>query len=261
MANIPLVILAGGLGTRLREETEFRPKPMIEIGGKPIIWHIMKHYSYWGVKEFIICTGYKGEQIKNYFLNYQAINSNVCVDLANGSTKSIGGSLIEDWKVTVVDTGPLTPTGGRINRIRKYLDSETFFCTYGDGVANVNIDLLMKLHSGSRSVATLTAVQPLSRFGVIDILQGGKVARFREKPKLETWINGGYFVFNKDIFDYLDDNCSLEGEPLAKLAESGQLSAYQHDGFWQPMDTLRESQFLNQKWDDGSAEWATWLDA
>lgn len=259
MSPIPLVILAGGLGTRLREETEFKPKPMVQIGGKPILWHIMKYYSCWGVNEFIICTGYKGEQIKNYFLNYQNINSDVSVDLSSGTSKVLNSALNENWKVTVVDTGPLTPTGGRINKIQDYIKSETFFCTYGDGVANVNIDSLLDLHLKNESVATLTAVQPLSRFGVIDFGKNGQVASFREKPRLDTWINGGYFVFNRRIFDYLSDECSLELEPLAKLANSGELSAFQHHGFWQPMDTLRESHFLNEKWDEGNAEWAMWL--
>jgi glucose-1-phosphate cytidylyltransferase len=259
MSSIPLVILAGGLGTRLREETEFRPKPMVQIGGKPILWHIMKYYSCWGVNEFIICTGYKGEQIKNYFLNYQNISSDISINLRTGLSSVITSDSNEDWKVTVVDTGPLTPTGGRINKIKNYINSDTFFCTYGDGVANVDINSLLDLHTRSQSIATLTAVQPLSRFGVIDFGISGQVASFREKPRLDTWINGGYFVFNKGIFDYLSDDCSLEVEPLAKLASSGELSAFQHDGFWQPMDTLRESQFLNDKWNEGKAEWAIWL--
>jgi glucose-1-phosphate cytidylyltransferase len=258
MLNAPLVILAGGLGTRLREETEFRPKPMIEIGGKPIIWHIMKYYSTWGVNEFIICTGYKGEIIKNYFLNYQTNQSDVTVKLGNNQGVKVLSEVDEDWNVTIVDTGPLTPTGGRISKIAKLIKGQEFYCTYGDGVANIDLSKLSDLHKMSKSIATLTAVKPLSRFGVIDISEAGQVLNFREKPRMDTWINGGFFLFGKEIFELLDENSTLETEPLVDLAQSGHLSAYQHEGFWQPMDTLREVELLNSLWANGNAAWKIW---
>jgi glucose-1-phosphate cytidylyltransferase len=258
MNKLQLVILAGGLGTRLREETEFRPKPMVEIGGKPILWHIMKYYSTWGVCEFIICTGYKGEMIKDYFLNYGADQYDLTIDRSDKKVTQIGTSNVENWKVTVVDTGALTPTGGRISQIQKYITQDEFLCTYGDGVANVDISELVNLHRNNNSIATLTAVKPLSRFGVLDILSDGKVEKFREKPRMETWINGGYFVFNREIFKLLNLETTLELEPLSALAASGNLSAYRHDGFWQSMDTLREAQILNKLWSADEAEWKIW---
>ena len=258
MMNAPLVILAGGLGTRLREETEFRPKPMVEIGGNPIIWHIMKYFSGWGVKEFVICTGYKGEFIKNYFMNYRTNRSDITINLGAKENIIVHHDVEEDWKITIVDTGPLTPTGGRIAKIAKYIKTENFYCTYGDGVADVNIAELTDLHLKNKSIGTLTAVKPLSRFGVLDINEIGQVKKFREKPRMDTWINGGYFVFNRSIFDILDENSTLEREPLALLSQKGLLSAYCHDGYWQPMDTLREAEMLNANWDTGKAEWKNW---
>jgi len=258
MMNAPLVILAGGLGTRLREETEFRPKPMVEIGGKPIIWHIMKYYSSWGIKEFIICTGYKGEYIKNYFLNYRNYQSDITVSLGKNQDIQIHQDVQEDWKVTIVDTGPLTPTGGRIFKIANYIDTDNFYCTYGDGLANVNLDKLTQKHAESNAIATLTAVRPLSRFGVLEIEENGTVSRFREKPRMDTWINGGFFLFNKDIFNHLDEGSILEQEPLASLSNLGKLTAYLHEDFWQPMDTLREAELLNSMWATGEADWHIW---
>lgn len=258
MLNAPLVILAGGLGTRLREETEFRPKPMVEIGGRPIIWHIMKYYSSWGVKEFIICTGYKGEMIKDYFLNYRTNQSDVTIHLGSEDGLEVHHAVEEDWKVSIVNTGPLTPTGGRLSQIAKYISSENFYCTYGDGVSNVNLSELTDLHLSSGSTATITAVKPMSRFGVLDIDAYGQVVKFREKPRMDTWINGGYFIFNKSIFQILDGSSTLEQEPLAKLSQQGKLAAYRHDGYWQPMDTLREAEMLNSQWDSGKAEWKNW---
>lgn len=258
MLNAPLVILAGGLGTRLREETEFRPKPMVEIGGKPIIWHIMKYYSSWGINEFIICTGYKGEIIKDYFLNYRANQSDITVQLGGKNDLLIHNDAEEDWKVTIVDTGPLTPTGGRISKIAQHIQTEHFYCTYGDGVANVDISKVYDLHTTNASIATLTAVKPMSRFGVLDIGGNGKVIKFKEKPRMDTWINGGYFVFSKEIFNYLDDDSTLEQEPLSEVSQLGRLSAFQHEGFWQPMDTLREAELLNAIWVRGEAEWKIW---
>ena len=258
MLKAPLVILAGGLGTRLREETEFRPKPMIEIGGKPIIWHIMKYYSAFGINDFIICTGYKGEYIKNYFLNYRTNQSNISVKLGSGQGVTVLSEVEEDWIITIADTGPLTPTGGRLSKIASYIKAENFYCTYGDGVANIDLSKLSDLHCESNSVATLTAVKPLSRFGVIDIEPSGKVLSFREKPRIDTWINGGFFIFSKEIFSMLDENSTLEREPLVALSQNGTLSAYQHEGFWQPMDTLREVELLNSLWANGEAEWKIW---
>ena len=258
MINAPLVILAGGLGTRLREETEFRPKPMIEIGGRPIVWHIMKYYSFWGVNDFIICTGYKGEIVKNYFLNYRTNQSDVLVELGSNRHSTVLTDVEEDWKITIVDTGPLTPTGGRISKIAKYVTTQDFYCTYGDGLANVDLSRLSDLHLKDDSIATLTAVKPLSRFGVVDIDEDGKVLSFNEKSRLDTWINGGFFVFNKRIFALLNENSTLEIEPMRVLSKSGKLSAFKHDGFWQPMDTLREVQLLNTMWHSGNAEWKVW---
>lgn len=258
MLNAPLVILAGGLGTRLREETEFRPKPMVEIGGKPIIWHIMKYYSSWGINEFIICTGYKGEVIKDYFLNYRANQSDITVQLGGKSDLLIHHAAEEDWKVTIVDTGSLTPTGGRLSKIADHIRTDNFFCTYGDGVANVDISKVYDLHFSNSSIATLTAVKPMSRFGVLDIGSDGKVIKFKEKPRMDTWINGGYFVFSKEIFSYLNHNSTLEQEPLSEISRMGRLSAFQHEGFWQPMDTLREAELLNATWARGEAEWKVW---
>ena len=258
MSKVPLVILAGGLGTRLREETEFRPKPMVEIGGMPIIWHIMKYYSVWGVREFIICTGYKGEMIKNYFSNFRINNNDITVQYGKNHNIKIHSESNENWKVTVVDTGPLTPTGGRIHKVMKHVKTKYFYCTYGDGVANVNIKNLTKFHLESKSTATMTSVRPLSRFGVIDIDENGRVNKFREKPRMETWINGGFFVFNQEIFAKLDPESTLEKEPLINLAKEGKLSAYKHDGFWQPMDTFRENQYLNELWQENKAEWKIW---
>ena len=258
MENVPLVILAGGLGTRLREETEFRPKPMIEIGGMPIIWHIMKYYSSWGVNEFIICTGYKGEIIKNYFLNYGVIQNDITVKTGAKSTLQIHQEQNDDWKITIVDTGPLTPTGGRIFKIQKYIETDFFYCTYGDGLANIDIEELTRVHLKTKALATLTAVKPMSRFGVLDIDENKNVVQFREKPRMDSWINGGYFVFNRQIFNRLSADSILEEDPLSGLTRNGKLSAYQHEGFWQPMDTYREAQFLNSLWEKNMADWKIW---
>lgn len=253
------VLLAGGLGTRMREETEFRPKPMVEVGGRPVLWHIMKILGTQGINEFIICTGYKSEFIKNYFSNYGAVNRDFTVTLGDHSSIEYHGSHDEfDWKVTVADTGATTMTGGRIKKIRKYLDDEPFFCTYGDGIADVDIIGLQKFHTDHGKLATMTTTQAMSRFGVVDLEENGAVEKFREKPKVDDWINIGYFIFEQGVFDYLGDNSVLEEEPLHSLADDGQISAFKHNGFWQPMDTQRESQMLNELWDSGSAPWKTW---
>jgi len=257
--SMKTVLLAGGLGTRLREETEFRPKPMVPLGPQPILWHIMKTYAFYDHKDFVICTGYKGDQIREYFRNFETMNIDFTVKIGTKSSILMHGALDEDgWSVTVSDTGATTMTGGRLFKIRKYLENETFMCTYGDGVADVNIQELLKFHKSHGRIATLTTVLPTSRFGVLDINDVGNVEEFREKPESDGWINAGYFVFEPEIFDYLDENSILEQEPLAKLAEESQLMAFQHKGFWQPMDTFRESVLLNELWDKGGAPWKVW---
>ena len=248
------VILAGGLGTRLAEETHLRPKPMIEIGGKPILWHIMKTYSSHGINEFVICCGYKGYIIKEYFANYFLHQSDVTFDLTDNSVE-IHRQNCEQWKVTLVDTGEFTQTGGRLARIRDYI-SDTFCFTYGDGLSDVNLHELIKSHRDSDKLATLTAVQPPGRYGALDC-RGNSVRRFAEKPNGDgAWINGGYFVLEPDIFSLINgDKCVWEEEPLEKLARDDNLGAYFHKGFWQPMDTLRDKQRLEHLWASGNACW------
>jgi glucose-1-phosphate cytidylyltransferase len=253
------VLLAGGLGTRMREETEFRPKPMVEIGGKPVLWHIMKVLSAQGIKEFIICAGYKGEQIKNYFFNYKLESMDFTVNLGDHSKTVFHGSHSEsDWKVTVVDTGPRTNTGGRLVAVQKYLDHEPFLVTYGDGIADVSLASLLEFHKNQKTIATMTTARPTSRFGVVEISPEQTVTKFREKPILEDWVNIGYFIFESQIFDYLDENSVLEEQPLAALSEDSNLSAFRHHGFWQPMDTYREAVALNEIWGEGEAPWKIW---
>lgn len=253
------LILAGGLGTRLREETEFKPKPMVEVGGRPIIWHIMKNLSTQGLNDFTIATGYKGESIKDYFLNYHSRNNDVTLNLGKNSSVIHHGLHDEsNWRVTIANTGELTMTGGRVFRSLKYLEDDRFLCTYGDGLADINLKELMDFHLAHGKKATVTTVQPLSRFGVMDVDSNGVVTQFREKPIMDGWVNAGFFIFEKSIVEYLDENCILEQEPLAKLAAEGELVAYRHHGFWQPMDTLRESIFLNEMWSEGRAPWKNW---
>lgn len=253
------VILAGGLGTRLSEETGTRPKPMVEVGGKPILWHIMKIYSAHGINEFIICLGYKGFMIKEYFSNYFLHTSDVTFDLGqNAKTIHRGGA--EKWKVTLVDTGDSTLTGGRVKRIAPFVQNDAAFClTYGDGVGNINITELVALHSAEQRLATVTATQPPGRFGAL-WLDGNQVNGFREKPNGDgSWINGGYFVCSPRVLDYIEgDNTIWEREPLERLAQEGQLSVHRHDGFWQPMDTLHDKNLLEQLWQAGKAPWKTW---
>jgi glucose-1-phosphate cytidylyltransferase len=253
-----VVILAGGLGTRLREETEFRPKPMVEVGGKPVIWHIMKNLAHYGLHSFVVCVGYKGEIIKEYFLNYRARNNDFTVTLGEHAGISFHGSHDESrWTVTVADTGESTMTGGRVHLVQPYLDGP-FVCTYGDGLADVPIDQLLEFHRAHGRLATVTTVRPLSRFGIMEVGRDGVVERFREKPQVDGWVNAGFFVFEPGIFAYLNQSSVLEQEPLASLAEDGQLMAYRHQGFWQPMDTYRESQLLNGLWERGEAPWRVW---
>ncbi len=252
------IILAGGLGTRLREETTLKPKPMVEIGGKPILWHIMNIFASQGINEFIIALGYKGEIIKNYFLNYQVLRNDVSIDLKQGKTLIHDGAC-EDWLVHLIDTGQETQTGGRIKRLAHWIGNETFFLTYGDGVADVRLDQLLEFHRRHRKKATVTAVRPPARFGGLSF-EGDLVNRFIEKPQIgEGWINGGFFVFEPCILDYIKgDEVALELEPLEKLAEEGQLAAFRHEGFWQCMDTLRDVQLLENLWASSRPPWKTW---
>lgn len=253
------VLLAGGLGTRMREETEFRPKPMVEIGGRPVLWHIMKVLSQQGIKDFVICTGYKSEIIKNYFTNYGAVNQDFTVTLGDQAGITYHGAHDEfDWTVTVADTGPNTLTGGRIKQIEKYVKGERFLCTYGDGLADIDLKALTEYHESHGKIATMTSIQPLSRFGVLELDADGAVKQFKEKPQVEGWINIGYFLFEPSVFDYLDDDTMLEDKPLKTLAADGEIAAHPHAGFWQPMDTYRESKMLNDLWDSGDAPWKTW---
>lgn len=256
--SLPAVILAGGLGTRIREETEFKPKPMVEIGGRPIIWHIMKHLSSYGIKRFVICIGYKGDLIRDYFLNYRARNNDFTVSLGFKEELIFHSDHLEsNWTVTVAETGALKNTGGRVHAIQKYVSGEEFLCTYGDGLSDLNINELYEFHSTKNQIATVTAVRPLSRFGLMELDPTGTVQNFKEKPQAEGWVNGGFFIFKPQVFDYLSEDVVLENEPLQKLASDGQLSAFRHEGFWQPMDTFRESKILNDLWASGQAPWRT----
>ncbi len=255
------VILAGGYGTRISEESGIKPKPMIEIGGRPILWHIMKIYSHYGINEFIICLGYKGHVIKEYFSNYFMYLSDVTFDLKY-NTVSILDNKAEDWKITLVDTGLNSMTGGRIKRIQKYVGNETFCLTYGDGVSDVNIKELIEFHKQQKSITTLTAVQEPGRFGTFSLHKDQtNIAHFREKPidEKSAWINGGFFVVEPEIFNYIDrDSTVFEKEPLMKLSNEGKLSAYRHTGFWQPMDSLRDKNLLENVWNSGEAPWKIW---
>ena len=251
------VILAGGLGTRLSEETELRPKPMVEIGGRPIIWHIMKIYSQHDINEFIICCGHLGYVLKEYFINYFTHMSDLTVDLYNNELE-IHKKNSEPWKITLVDTGKETQTGGRLKRVKEYLKGDHEFCfTYGDGLADINLGKLIDFHRSHGKLATITAVSPPSRYGALE-LDGNKVITFKEKPE-GGLINGGYFVLSPKIFDLIDgDLTSWEGSPLSQLAKTDELRAFIHNGFWQPMDTLREKNLLQQLWESGNAPWKTW---
>jgi len=256
-----VIILAGGLGTRLREETEFKPKPMVEVGGHPILWHIMKNFAHFGHTEFIVATGYKSEYIKDYFLHYKTRNNDFSITLGKTDSLTIHGQDDHDWKVTIADTGLDTLTGGRLIGASKYLNSgEDFLVTYGDGLANVDLDKLVNHHKESGKLATVTVVQPLSRFGVVEIDSKNQVTQFKEKPQVEDWINVGFFVMNPKALDYVDPHGPLEQTPMIKLAEDKQLSAFRHTEFWQPMDTYREAQLLNELWNSGNAPWKTWKD-
>ena len=252
------VILAGGLGTRISEESHLRPKPMIEIGGKPILWHIMKIYSAHGINDFVICLGYKGYVIKEYFANYFLHMSDVTFDLRNNQME-VHEEHAEPWRVTLVDTGENSMTGGRLRRVKNYLADSTFCFTYGDGVSDLDISQTLKAHKTAGKIATVTAIQPPGRYGALDIEQN-RVKKFQEKPAGDgAWINGGFFVLEPEVFNYLYcDTDSFEGEPLMQLAQHGQLNAYQHQGFWQAMDTLRDKNQLEAMWQSGEAPWKIW---
>jgi glucose-1-phosphate cytidylyltransferase len=250
-----VVLLAGGFGTRLSEETTLRPKPMVEVGGKPILWHLMHLYSRAGFDEFVVALGYKQEVVKEYFNSFYSVNNDLSVDLSTGET-TIKHRMPERWRVHLVDTGLATQTGGRIKRLREYIGDETFMCTYGDGVASIDVNEVLQFHRMQGREATLTAVRPPARFGALEI-EDGRVREFIEKPQArEGWINGGFFVFEPSIFDRIEgDHTLLEHEPLAGLARDGQLSCYQHDGFWQPMDTARDKRLLEELWASGNPPW------
>lgn len=256
-----VVIFAGGLGTRISEETDTRPKPMVEIGGKPILWHIMKIYGHYGFNDFVICLGYKGYIIKEYFMHYFLHNADLTIDVASNKME-IHGSSTEAFKVTLVETGANTKTAGRLQRVKKYLGDEDFMLTYGDGVADINIHALLAFHKAQKRIATVTAVQMDARFGGMDLGSGGEVVSFREKAKDENkWINGGFFVLSPTVFDYLKEDMTdmmWEDEPLEKLTEDNQLSAYRHTGFWKPMDALRDRIELESLWKNNQAKWKMW---
>ncbi len=253
-----VVILAGGLGTRLAEETEVKPKPMVEIGGRPILWHIMKHYAHYGFKEFFLALGYKGEVIKRYFLDYYTLNGSMTLNLSDGAVQ-VQKKECEDWTVNLMDTGLNTATGGRLKLLEPYLGNETFLITYGDGVSNVNITDLLHFHKSHGKLATVTAVRPPARFGGL-VLEGDLVASFTEKSQAgEGWINGGFLVLEPEIFQYLEgDSSSLEVDTLERLAADGKLAAYRHDDFWQCMDTLRDLRLLESLWQSGKPPWKVW---
>ncbi|PYX69172.1 MAG: glucose-1-phosphate cytidylyltransferase [Acidobacteria bacterium] len=253
-----VIILAGGFGTRLSEETSVSPKPMLEIGGKPMLWHIMSIYASHGFKDFLVACGYKGEVIKQYFHSFLVHNSDLFINLKNGSC-NVANSAVPDWQIGVVDTGLNTLTGGRLLRLKNLIGDQTFMVTYGDGLADVNIKSLVAFHRGHGKLATISAVSPIARFGRLE-LNGDRVAQFAEKRQTgEGWINGGFFVFEPGVLDYIDDDqTSLEGKPLENLAAESQLMAYRHRGFWHPMDTMRDKQYLESLWASGKAPWKAW---
>lgn len=255
------VILCGGMGTRLKEETEYKPKPMVEIGDKPILWHIMKLYAHYGISDFVLSLGYKGEMIKEYFYNYEILSNDFTIELGNKKNIEIHSDNAEkNWRITLADTGDKSLKGARLKRVQQYVDDDTFMLTYGDGIANIDIKNLLEFHRNHGKLATVTGINPSSRFGELKI-KGDQVEAFSEKPKNgDGLINGGFFVFNRDIFDYLsaDENCDLEIGPLEKIASEGQLMVYKHTGFWACMDTIRDMEYLNKLWNENKAEWKLW---
>jgi glucose-1-phosphate cytidylyltransferase len=259
-APIKTVILCGGAGTRLREETEFRPKTMVEIGSRPILWHIMKTYAHFDHRHFVLALGYRGNRIKEYFLNYDAMNHDFSICLGKQHRVVAHDDHDEqNYHVTLADTGLRTATGGRVRRLAKYLDNQTFMLTYGDGVADIDVDQLLAFHRSHGRLATVTTVKPMSRYGLLELGEDGKVIEFAEKPRVEGWASAGFFVFAPGVLDYLDgDACVLEQQPLQQLAAAGELVAYRHQGFFHTMDTYREYEALNRMWEDGQAPWKVW---
>lgn len=260
-SQIKVIILCGGLGTRLREETEFRPKPMVNIGTRPILWHIMKYYSQFGFKEFVLALGYKGEMIKNYFAHYELMNNDVTIELGHDEKTFIHHTHNEaGWKITLADTGEKTLKGARLKILQKYIQDELFMMSYGDGISNVDIDSLLDFHKSHGKIATVTGITRSSQFGELKT-EGDRVVAFSEKPRNENgYINGGYFVFNRSVFNYLstDDSCDFEVGPLEQIAREGQLMVYRHPGFWACMDTYRDMEFLNRLWTENRAAWKIW---
>jgi len=254
------IILCGGRGMRLNEETEFRPKPLVPVGGRPILWHIMKTYAHYGFRDFVLCLGYRGDMVKEYFLNYEQMSNDFTIRLGRGHSVVFDGAHSEqNFCITLADTGLDTMTGGRIKKVEKYIEGDTFMVTYGDGLANVDIRAVVEYHNRHGRLATLTAVHPFSRFGMLTVDNNSSVLNFAEKPQVEEWVSAGFFVFNRGVFDYLaGDDCFLEREPLERLAHDGQLMAYKHDGFFYAMDTYRDYRFLNDSWDSGQTPWKVW---
>lgn len=256
--NIPVVILCGGMGTRLAEETDTRPKPLVEIGGRPILWHIMKHYGRYGFNEFVLALGYKGDLIKRYFLDFYALGRDFTVSLEDGQVRTLNHTNIEPWNVHLVDTGLSAATGGRLKRLEPILRAGTFMMTYGDGVGNIDLECLLAFHRAQGGLVTLTAVRPPARFGALEF-DGDKIRHFKEKSTLsEGWINGGFFVIEPKALDYIEKDVMWEHDPLERLAANGQLCAYKHEGFWQPMDTLRDLRYLQALWEGANPPWKTW---
>jgi glucose-1-phosphate cytidylyltransferase len=256
-----VVILAGGFGTRISEESHLKPKPMIEVGEHPILWHIMKTYSHYGFNDFVICCGYKANVIKEYFANYYLHNSDVTFDFRDRGCMEVHQNASEPWRVTLIDTGLNTMTGGRINRVKRYIDGEPFLLTYGDGLSDVNVADLVRFHKAHKGLLTLTSVQPSGKFGAVQIGKSGRIDTFREKPPGDGgWINGGFFVCENEVFNYIKDGdvTVWEREPLERIANDGKLFAYKHSGFWQPMDTLRDKILLDELWKSGEAPWKVW---
>jgi glucose-1-phosphate cytidylyltransferase len=258
-SDIKVVILCGGMGTRLREETEFKPKPLVEIGGKPILWHIMKIYAYYGFKNFVLCLGYKGEMIKNYFLNYEVMNNDLTLELGKNKMEYHNSPEEDGWRITLANTGNKALTGARVKKIEKYIENDKFMLTYGDGVSNIDINELLKFHLSHSKIGTVTGVRPSSRFGEL-LIKKDMVEEFSEKPQVEEgYINGGFFVFQNEFFDYLNENddCNLEREPLEKLTLDKELMVYKHKSFWHCMDTYRDTLLLNELW-NLNPEWKIW---
>jgi len=254
---VKAIILAGGQGTRLREETEYRPKPLVDVGGRPILWHILKYYAHYGVRDFVVCLGYRGHMIKEYFLNYEAMNNDFTICLGEKNRIDYHGAHDEqDYNVTLADTGLDTMTGGRVARVKRHVDDDTFCVTYGDGLTDLDLGKAIEFHHAHGRLATVTAVRPISRFGILELGESGQVERFVEKPQTDGWASAGFMIFNRRVFDYLGgDDCVLEQEPMERLARENQLMAYRHDGFFFAMDTYREYLYLNELWASGRAPW------